>query len=170
MFDIRNLKRFVALKIKVDFNTGERAGGIDPKDPNLICIGWQNLKTGWEIRLIRNEEKIDEYIQKYSNIEGVEIIEGIENIDKAIDEIIPEEDQVDYRVYLPELLTASIIGKHLDPQDPFNINNIPNPDPLDVSIDTSIRNTLKHLMNQGVKGIRPVKRVRKLSEILQQLP
>lgn len=168
MFSVRNLGRFVALKVRVDFSTGWRAGGVDPRDPNLVCLGWQNLEDGWEIRLIVNEDKIDEYIEKYSGKDGVEIIEGVENIDKAIDEIIPQEKQVIYDAYMPELLTASVIAKHLDPNDPFNVNEIPNPDPADVSIEESRRKVLEYLMNQGVKGIRPVRKIRKLSEILQK--
>jgi len=165
---LRKLKRFVALKIKVDFTTGERAGGINPKDPNLMCLGWQNLDTGYEIRLIVNEDKIDEYVQKYGNVEGIEVIEGIENIDAAIDQLIPEEEQVSYVTYMPELIMASVIAKHLDPNDPFDVNKIPNPDTADVDIRYTRRRVLEYLVKQGVKGIRPVKRVRKLSEILGQ--
>ena len=168
MFGLKKLRRFVGLKIKVDFSTGERAGGVNPKDPNLVCLGWQNLEEGWEIRVIRNESKIDEYISMYQGIDGIEIIEGIENIDAAIDEIVPPEKQVDYMVYMPELFTASIIAKHLDPNDPFNVNEVPNPDPVEVSPDETRRKVLGFLANQGVKGIRPIKRVKKLSEILQQ--
>lgn len=167
MLGLNKLKRFVALKIKVDFTTGERAGGINPRDPNLVCLGWQNLEEGWEIRLIVDESKIDEYIQKYGNAEGVEVIEGIENIDSAIEQIIPPEKQMDYVVYMPELLTASVIAKHLDPNDPFNVNEIPNPDPVETSPDETRRKVFGFLINKGVKGIRPIKRVKKLSEILQ---
>jgi len=167
MFGLKNLSRYVGLKIKVNFTTGERAGGINPRDPNLVCLGWQNLEDGWELRLIVNEEKIDEYIKKYGNVEGVEIVEGIENIDKAIDEIIPPEKQVDYTVYMPELLTASVIAKHLDPNDPFNVNEVPNPDPVEINQDETRRKVLKFMVERGIKGIRQVKRVRKLSEILQ---
>mgnify|MGYP000371374957 CR=1 FL=1 len=166
MFGLEKLKRYVGLKIKVDFTTGERAGGINPRDPNLVCLGWQNLETGWELRLIVNEEKIDEYIQKYKDVEGVEIIEGIENIDKAIDEIIPPEDQEDYTVIMPELLIASVISKHLDPKDPFNVNDIPNPSTVEEPIEKTRRRVLKHLVEQGIKGIRPIRRVKKLSEML----
>lgn len=167
-FSIRNLRRFVALKVRVDFSTGWRAGGVNPRDPNLVCLGWQNLEDGWEIRLIVNESKIDEYVRKYSNVDGVEIIEGVENIDKAIDEIIPKDKQIIYDIYIPELFAASVIGKHLDPKDSFNVNKVPNPDPEDASLEESRRKVLKYLMEQGVKGIRPVRRARKLSEILQK--
>jgi len=163
---LKGLKRYVAFKIKVDFTTGERAGGINPKDPNMICPGWQNFGKGEEIRLIVNEDKIDEYVRRYGNKEGVEVIEGIENIDKAIDELIPPEKQVDYTVYMPELFMASIIAKHLDPNDTFNVNDVPNPDPVEISVDETRKRVLKHLMERGVKGIRPVRRVKKLSELI----
>ena len=168
MIGLKRLNRYVALKIKVDFNTGERAGGIDPKDPNLMCFGWQNLDDGWEIRLIMDESKIDEYVQRYGSAEGVEVIEGVENIDKAIDEIIPPEKQIGYSIYMPELFTASVIGKHLDANDSFDVNKIPNPDLVDVSVEETRRKVLKYLIEQGVKGIRPVKRVVKLGELLQR--
>ena len=72
MPSFRNLKRYVALKIKVNFQTGERAGGIDPYDAGLYCLA-QNLEDGYEIRLVLDDRDID----KYRNIEGVEVIEGI---------------------------------------------------------------------------------------------
>jgi len=108
MPNFKNLSRYVALKIKVDFETGERAGGIDPTDPNLYCHpSWQNLEDGYEIRLVLDNRDIS----IYQNIDGIEIIEGIENIDSAILELNPNEEQ-----YLfardDALLQASVIAKH----------------------------------------------------------
>ena len=119
MPSFRNLKRFVALKIKVDFESGERAGGIDPRDPNLYCLA-QNIEDGYEIRLVLDDRDID----KYRNIEGVEVIEGIENIDKAIIEMLSNDEQ--WHFARDDLLVqTSILAKHQDPNDPFNVDTIP---------------------------------------------
>jgi len=40
MLDSKKLKRYIALKIKVDFNTDERADGVNSRDFSLVCFGW----------------------------------------------------------------------------------------------------------------------------------
>lgn len=119
MPNFRNLKRYVALKIKVNFESGERAGGIDPRDPNLYCLA-QNLEDGYEIRLVLDDRDID----KYRDIEGIEVIEGIENIDRAIIELLPNDEQYHF-VRDDLLLQTSILAKHQDPNDSFSIDKIP---------------------------------------------
>ena len=202
MPNFKNLKRFVALRIKVDFESGERAGGIDPRDPNLYCHpSWQNLDDGYEIRLVLD----DRDISIYQNIEGVEIIEGIENIDNAILELNPNEEQ--YLFTRDDILMqTSILAKHQDSSDPFNVNDIPDEsttitvqsdgvyigdekmfgeviaqklaNKLNKTIPFTIQMTQlspeqKHritnlwLMRHGVKGIRMIRRVKKLSELIQ---
>ena len=196
----RNLKRFVALKIKVDFESGERAGGIDPRDPNLYALA-QNIEDGWEIRLVLD----DRDISIYQNVEGVEVIEGVENIDNAVTSLLPNEEQ-----YLfardDALMQASIIAKHQDPNDPFNVNDIPDesttitvqsdgvyigdeklfgekiaqklsnklgktaPFTIQMSqLSSEQKNRIIYLwlMKHGVKAIRMIRRVKKLSELIQ---
>ncbi len=119
MNDLRNLKRYVALKIKVNFQTGERAGGINPRDPGLYTLV-QNLEDGYEIRLVVD----DRDIEQYRNVPGVEVIEGIKNIDRAILELLPNEEQYIF----PRddvLFQTSLMLKHNDPNDPFSIDDIP---------------------------------------------
>ena len=201
MPNFKNLSRYVALKIKVDFETGERAGGIDPTDPNLYCHpSWQNLEDGYEIRLVLDNRDIS----IYQNIDGIEIIEGIENIDSAILELNPNEEQ-----YLfardDALLQASVIAKHQDPNDSFSVNNIPDDSttitvqsdgvyvgneklfgeviaqklanklgktvPFTIQmaqLSSEQKNRIIHLwlMRHGVKGIRMIRRIRKLSEMI----
>jgi len=197
--NFKNLNRYVALKIKVDFETGERAGGIDPRDPNLYALA-QNLEDGWEIRLILDNRDIS----IYQNVEGIEVIEGVENIDKAIVELLPNEEQY-FFTRDDTLLQVSILAKHQDPNDSFNVNDIPDEsstvqvqtdgvyvngekifgkviaqklaEKFNKTIPFSIQMSQltpeqKHriihiwLMKKGVKGIRMVRRVRKLSEML----
>lgn len=199
MPNFKNLNRYVALKIKVDFETGERAGGIDPRDPNLYALA-QNLEDGWEIRLILDNRDIS----IYQNVEGIEVIEGVENIDKAIVELLPNEEQY-FFTRDDTLLQVSILAKHQDPNDSFNVNDIPDEsstvqvqtdgvyvngekifgkviaqklaEKFNKTIPFSIQMSQltpeqKHriihiwLMKKGVKGIRMVRRVRKLSEML----
>jgi len=196
----KNLKRYVALKIKVNFETGERAGGIDPTDPGLYCLA-QNIEDGWEIRLVLD----DRDISVYQGVEGIEIIEGIEGIDRAIIELLPNDEQWHF-VRDDLLVQASIIAKHQDPNDPFSIDKIPDDRSVvelredGVYIDgkkvlgpraslrlarkvgrtvpakvvmlmlpPEVRHRLLHiwLIRHGVKGIRMIRRVRKLSELLR---
>lgn len=77
-----------ALLIEVDFSTGERAGGINPRDPGLRGNPqWQDLegKPGKEIRLIADKREA----KAYEGIPGVTILDGKEEINKAIEELFP---------------------------------------------------------------------------------
>jgi len=106
---IKNLKRYVALKIEFDPFTGKRAGDISPHDPGLLCPGWQNLEEGVEIRLVVD----DRDIEKYRDIPGVEVIEGVENIDNEILKICKPK----YVLANPELFRVSIAHKNIDLSD-----------------------------------------------------
>jgi len=122
-----------ALKIKVNFQTGERAGGIDPRDRGLLCDPtWQNIDEGVEIRLITD----DRDVERYQNIPGVEVIEGKEAINAEIDKISP----VRYSVTHPELFNESIKQKGIDLKD----------------IDHTLppEKQLEELHKKGVLGIR----------------
>jgi len=119
MVNLKNLNRFVALKIKVDFKSGKRAGGINPRDPNLYTLA-QNLEDGYEIRLVLD----DKDIEQYRNVPGIEVIEGIDAIDRAIIELLPNDEQ--YLFARDDLLVqTSILAKHQDPNDPFYVSQIP---------------------------------------------
>jgi len=82
-------KERVALLIEWDSATGKRAGGINPRDANLRCHGWQDLDSvpPKEIRLITD----DRDVKQYEGIVGVTILLGTEAINKAIDENIPNQ-------------------------------------------------------------------------------
>ena len=68
-----------AIRVKVNFTTGERAGGINPRDKNLRCSPlWQNLEAGVEIRAV-----LDGDVSRYAALEGVEILDGEAAIDAA---------------------------------------------------------------------------------------
>jgi len=110
--DISQLKRYVALEIYFDPHTGWRAGGISPTDRGLICIGWQDLDKGIEIRLITDNRNIEQY----RGIKGVTILEGIDTINKRIKELCPPR----YSIVNPELLRISIEQKgiRIDDIDP----------------------------------------------------
>ncbi len=76
-----------ALLIEVDFQTGKRAGGINPRDEALQCYGWQNLDSnpGLEIRLVED----DRDLSQYRDTKGVAILEGKQAINDAIKMNIP---------------------------------------------------------------------------------
>ena len=78
----------VALLIEFDLSTGRRPGGIDPRDPGLRCYGWQNLDTipAKEIRLIVDGRDP----KQYEGIEGIKILWGRDEINKAMFDAMQE--------------------------------------------------------------------------------
>jgi len=80
---IDSIENPVALLIEWDPNTGERAGGINPRDPGLMCFGWQQMDTipAKEIRLIMDGRNVSQY----ENIPGITILRGRAEINTAID-------------------------------------------------------------------------------------
>jgi len=76
-----------ALLIEFDPQTGKRAGNIDPRDPGLICYGWQNLDRvpAIEIRLVVDGRDVS----KYEGVKGIKVLHDDEEIDRAIEENIP---------------------------------------------------------------------------------
>lgn len=77
-----------ALLIEFDLNTGRRAGGISPHDPNLRCYGWQNLDSvpAREIRLVED----DRDLSQYEGVSGITILNGEVQINRAIDNVVPK--------------------------------------------------------------------------------
>jgi len=99
-----------ALLIKFNLSTGERAGGIDPRDKQLFCNGWQKLnhedpEESYEIRLIKDARDMTQY----ENIEGVVILNGKESINKKIEEIV----EVKYSISDKDLLLRILEKKDL---------------------------------------------------------
>jgi len=78
-----------ALLIEVDYQSGERPGDIDPRDPNLQCYGWQSLPeqdgADVEVRLVEDERDLS----KYEGVAGVRVLEGEEAINEVIEEYVP---------------------------------------------------------------------------------
>jgi len=85
--NLSKLKRFVALVIKFDPFTGSRPiPGIAPRhvDRGLFCLPmWQDLEAGVEMRLILD----DRDIEQYRGIEGVEVVEGKDDINTKAREL-----------------------------------------------------------------------------------
>ena len=72
-----------ALLIEWESN-GERAGNVDPRDPQLQCYGWQNMDVEpmLELRIVEDDRDLS-YLE---GAPGVTIIEGKAAINKAIDD------------------------------------------------------------------------------------
>ena len=126
-----------ALLIEFDAATGKRAGNINPNDPKLQCYGWQKLDTSpcLEIRVIED----DRDVTLYESIPGITVLNDDTEIEKAIDQICPPKYIVENDV---------LLKTHLE-QKAINLNDIHGKD---------TNEQLKNLFNQGVKGIREVKR------------
>lgn len=70
------------LLLQVNFATGERAGRVDPKDRGLRCDpGWQDIDGGVEVRVVVDGRTLD----RYRGVDGVEVLEGDDAIQAAID-------------------------------------------------------------------------------------
>lgn len=96
-----------ALLIDFDLSTGKRAGDISPKDPNLLCHGWQDLESepAREIRVIED----DRNVAQYEGILGVTILNGEAEINQAITDITPERYSIqDERLFLEHLRQRKI--------------------------------------------------------------
>ena len=94
----------IALLIEWNPSSGKRAGNINPRDANLRCNGWQNMDVtpALELRLIEDNRDV----RQYKGIEGVTIIEGIDQINAAIDANFPSkiiiEDELLYTEHFKE--------------------------------------------------------------------
>jgi len=78
-----------ALLISVNFTTGDRAGGIDPRDANLQSYGWQSPPNrpgpDVEIRVVEDDRDLSEY----DDVDGVQVLRGVTEINDAIDKWVP---------------------------------------------------------------------------------
>jgi len=108
-----------ALLIEIkNWTTGERAGGIDPRDRNLVAMGgslWQVLghepKGDWEIRVVKDDRDLSGYDEgrlilddgsvvyhvadvpadaEILDVEGVVVLEDESEINAALDHIPPK--------------------------------------------------------------------------------
>jgi len=130
-FVCRGGSNMTALEIQVNFSTGERAGGIDPRDPGLECHPtWQNLDEGIEIRIIKDGRDVEQY----RNIPGITVLEGAEAINARIKEIKPT--------------TYAVANEAL-----FNLS-LQRIDISDIDPTLPPEKQLEELYNRGVLGIR----------------
>jgi len=125
----------IALLIEWDPETGERAGGINPRDPNLPCYGWQDLESrpAREIRLVKDGRDL----KQYENVPGIKILRGKDEINRAIDEL-----NLDRYVIECEPL--------------FHLHLLQRGIRLDVYKGKSSREILKDLYEKGIVGIRKI--------------
>jgi len=160
MINLTNLNEYVALVIKVDFETGKRACDLDPFDRNLYCI-YQNIEKGIEIRLIINQNMINYYINKYKDCKGIKIVKGIEKIDEIIEKL-EESTKPQYVIMDQSLFMTSLLSKIMNEKEKDKINKILNE-------SRNENEMLEKLQKEGVKGIGTIKnRVKKLSEIINE--
>lgn len=69
------------LRIQVNFSTGKRSGGIDPRDRGLRGHPlWQDIDGGVEIRVITDGRSVD----RYRSTDGVTVLEGDDAVQAAI--------------------------------------------------------------------------------------
>jgi len=134
-----------ALLIDVDFRTGVRAGGIDPKDPGLRCwTGWQKWDDetglGQEMRLVLDDERP---LAALKGVPGVTIL----NLEHKIDEALARFDQKDTR-YMIDPVMIPLLALQVQQQG--------------VQLPTRsycgrVDELERHLHAQGVVGIKEIK-------------
>ena len=124
-----------ALLLKVDFATGHRAGGLNPKDRNFPCnSAWQDTERGLEIRLVKDGE-----VGRFRNQLGVTILEGEAAIDAAIADLQAGKPET-YAIEHEALLVESIRQRRIDISD------------LDNTMDAN--ELAKELHRRGCLGVR----------------
>ena len=110
-----------ALLIEWNPNTGKRAGGINPKDHNLPCHGWQNMDVtpAIELRLVEDKRDLSEY-ECVTN-PGVTVLIGKDEINSAIDANFPSriviEDELIYTEHVKEQISNKEIKINELPDD-----------------------------------------------------
>jgi len=136
--DVSKLERYVALVIKFDPETGWRPGDIDVRKEakNLFCFPlWQDLEKNVEMRLILDVENIDRYIERFSGVEGIEIVEGKEAINAKVRELFKPR----YLIAQPFIMQMSIAAKKIRIDD--------------ISPDLPLEEVARILYERGALGI-----------------
>jgi len=104
-----------ALLVEVNYRTGRRAGGVDPRDENLQCYGWQSLpeQVGPDVELRLVED--DRSLAQYRDAAGVRVLEGQGEIKAAIERFVPErpDDLPGERKSLEEIVSSEDWGREL---------------------------------------------------------
>ena len=130
-----------ALLIEFDLRTGRRAGNISPRDKNLPCHGWQDLKSepAREIRLVED----DRDLSQFEGIPGITVLDGADQINAAIDSIVPKR----FSLFSEPLLLEHIRQRNIS---------------LDSYAGWEMEDILQDLFKLGTAGIRvkPVKKVK----------
>lgn len=121
-----------ALLIEWNPRTGERAGGINPRDPKLQCYGWQNsdVEPAVEIRVVED----DRDLSSLEGVEGVTILEGKQAINNAIDTYIPPQ----YGIKSEHLMCEHMKEKSIS---------------LDIFIGMNMREIAKKAHELGLVGV-----------------
>lgn len=125
-----------ALLIEFNVTTGRRAGSINPRDPNLLCHGWQDLESepAREIRVIED----DRDVSQYEGITGVTILNGEAEINQTITEVVP----IRYTVQDRDLFIEHLRQRNINLDDYSGVNE---------------HDILQDLHGKGIVGVRKIK-------------
>lgn len=111
---------FRALLIEVDYRSGRRAGGVNPRDENLQSYGWQSLPNqpgpNVEIRVVEDDRGLSDY----EGVEGVTVLRGREEINTAIEENIPPNYDVGEREQVRRWADRRGIDLNNLPNNPYD--------------------------------------------------
>lgn len=138
-----------AVKLKVNFTTGERAGGVDPRSKaNHCCPTWQDLEAGYEIRMLPQEEA-----EKIQSMPGVTVYNSFSDAEAAMPRDFPE--KIGWKVTNETLMKLSIEQLKID------VMSIPQ--------EATQEEELEFLYKAGARGIRKSVRPRtKLPQIAEK--
>lgn len=128
----------IGILVEWDGRTGQRAGAVNPRDPNLPCRpDWQNMDVTphLEIRILKNEKDLP----KYQNTPGITILMGEEAINDALDEYFPPK-----LIISDEFLFQQHVKQKLQKGD-LDLDKF--------SDGINMEGNLPYLKKQGIKGI-----------------
>lgn len=121
-----------AIKTKVDFSSGKRAGGINPRSGKTLCAPeWQYVpenpdeEEGWEIRLVLDESILTEEVLSDPDVTLIEADdeETLASLIEAEVDTIPE--VISYSVTNESLVAEAVRQKGLDLSQAMDANGNP---------------------------------------------
>jgi hypothetical protein len=126
------------LRVKVNFETGKRAGGLfDPKGTDHRCNStWQDSAKGVEYRILIEESKLDEY----KAMDGVTVYDDLATGQAAIDAEFGEPEAY-YKEENTALMQANINAK------------LKAADLDEMQADWTNQQELEFLYDKGISGI-----------------
>lgn len=110
-----------AVKVSVDFSSGARAGGLDPRDPRTRCSPrWQyvpddpDVEAGWEVRVIVDESVLADVDLTAPGVTLIDLDDEDQFAAAVEAEIDKVPERIAYKVEHEALLAESVRQRGID--------------------------------------------------------